>query len=307
MPQPSSAASNTVSPEANTTTGPDENSLDLATASTTTTTATVATPKPARTQLFLGTGGYANEDWVGLFYPPTLKKNEWIGFYSTQFNAVELNSPFYAVPGQKAIEGILARAEGRVMLSSKLHQSFSHTLEADQAAAERFLYTFAPARQAGVMGPLLAQFPSRFKNTPDNRDYLAILAKWFVGHELVIEFRHDSWDTLPLYQYIADLGLGVVSLDVPNVRGMPKSSLHKINNQSAYIRLHGRNGNNWWDGQSAAERHDYLYTEAELQPWVQALFAARLQRAYVFFENTTRGQGLENARQFQKLWDAMFL
>jgi uncharacterized protein YecE (DUF72 family) len=264
-------------------------------------------PKSGLTQLFLGTGGYANEDWVGLFYPPTLKKNEWIGFYSTHFNAVELNSPFYAVPGQKAIEGILARAEGRVMLSSKLHQSFSHTLEADQAAAERFLYTFAPAREAGVMGPLLAQFPSRFKNTPENRDYLATLAEWFRGFDLVIEFRHDSWDRLPIYQYVADLGLGVVSLDVPVVRGMPKSSLHKINNQRAYLRLHGRNASNWWDGQSAAERHDYLYTEAELRPWVQALFAARLQRAYVFFENTTRGQALENARQFKQLWDSMAL
>ena len=32
---------------------------------------------------------------------------------------------------------------------------------------------------------------------------------------------------------------------------------------------------------------------------------AKVARAFVFFENTTRGQGLQNAREFQALWDAL--
>ena len=60
----------------------------------------------------------------------------------------------------------------------------------------------------------------------------------------------------------------------------------------------------WFDGKDAAERHDYQYTPAELEPWVSKIKRSGVGSAYVFFQNTTRGQGLTNAREFQTLWDS---
>ena len=258
------------------------------------------------TVLYLGTGGFSNDDWVGIFYPPTLKKTEWLPHYAQHFNAVEVNSTFYAVPGQKTFASMVERTEGKLEFSVKLHQSFTHTLDADREAAGRFRFTVEPAREAGVLGPLLAQFPYSFKNTQDAREHLKNLAEWFEagrgGPEIAVEFRHESWDRDAVHQYLHDVGLEAVSVDLPRLQGLPEAALHR--GAYAYLRLHGRNAKNWWDGKDAAARHDYTYTEAELELWVNALRRAAVERAYVFFQNTTRGQGLENARQFRALWDA---
>ena len=77
------------------------------------------------TQLYLGTGGFSNDDWVGIFYEPHLKKTQWLEFYSHHFNAVEINSTFYAVPGQKTFVSMLERSGGRLMFCAKLHRSFA--------------------------------------------------------------------------------------------------------------------------------------------------------------------------------------
>jgi uncharacterized protein YecE (DUF72 family) len=253
-------------------------------------------------QLFLGTGGFSNDDWVGLLYPPTAKKTDWIGIYAKAFNAVEVNSTFYAVPGQKTFTSMLERSGGGLTFCVKLHRSFTHEREADKAAADRFRFTIDPARQAGRLGPLLAQFPYSFKNGPDGRAHLANLAEWFEGLELAVEFRHASWERDPIREYLADLGLSLVSVDLPDLRGLPAPATY-AGAPYAYVRLHGRNAGQWFDAQNAADRHDYLYTPAELEGWVRAIRGASPERAFVFFQNTTRGQALENARQFRELWE----
>lgn len=252
------------------------------------------------TTLYLGTGGFSNEDWIGLFYPPELKKTGWLGFYAEHFNAVEVNSTFYAVPGQKTFVSMVERGTG-LAFAVKLHRSFTHERDADAEAASRFRFTVEPARAAGRLGPLLAQFPYSFKNGGESRAHLASLAEWFSGLELAVEFRHESWDTDAVRQYLFDLGLFPVSVDLPRLTGLPEASLY--GRDLVYLRLHGRNAKTWWGGDNAA-RHDYLYTEAELELWVAALRRLSPERAYVFFQNTVRGQALENARRFRELWEA---
>jgi uncharacterized protein YecE (DUF72 family) len=258
-------------------------------------------------ELFLGTGGFSNDDWVGIFYPPELKKNQWLDYYAQHYNAIEVNSTFYAVPAQKTFSSMLERSQQRLMFCAKLHRSFTHDLgkptQATETSASQFRFTIEPVRNAGKLGQLLAQFPYAFKNSSENRSYLAILADWFGsqhGLELSVEFRHASWDRSPVDAYLQELGITPVSVDYPPLEGLPKASVR--GSRTVYARLHGRNSANWWDGADAAARHDYQYTPAELEPWVRALQASQAQQVFVFFQNTTRGQGLTNANEFRSLW-----
>ena len=45
--------------------------------------------------LLIGTSGYDYPEWKGVFYPEDLKRNDFLIFYATQFNALELNNTFY--------------------------------------------------------------------------------------------------------------------------------------------------------------------------------------------------------------------
>lgn len=259
-------------------------------------------------ELYAGTGGYSNPDWVGQLYPPDARKETWLSIYAQHYNAVEINASFYAIPGQKAFSGMLARSQGRVRFAVKLHQSMTHQRNATPQEVERLLGALEPLRQAGVLGPLLAQFPQSFHRTPENRRYLAQLAAQFADPQqvpggLAVEFRHQSWDRPEVIQAFEQAGLIWVSPDYPPLPGLPTSHL-QITSGVAYIRLSGRNTRTWWEGKDQSERHDYLYTPQELDYWVKALHSSHPlpAQAWVIFNNTTRGQALTDLGYWASLW-----
>ncbi|MGI8748379.1 MAG: DUF72 domain-containing protein [Deinococcus sp.] len=244
---------------------------------------------------YIGTGGYSNADWLGLLYPEGTKSGDYLDVYAGHFDAVELNSSFYGIPGLKAFEGMARRGAGRVRFTVKLHQVFTHQRTPEDSDFDRMLQSPQPLREAGVMGPYLGQFPYSFHRTPENRRYLHALAERFAGHELAVELRHGSWDKPEVREGMAEHGLIWVSPDYPPVGGMPEPGLH-VTGEVGYLRLHGRNKGNWWEGGSAAERHDYLYSRAELEEWADkiALVGEDAEELYIFFENTTKGHALKN-------------
>lgn len=59
--------------------------------------------------------------------------------------------------------------------------------------SRRSVPAIEPLAAAGKLGALLAQFPSRFHDTPEGREYLAWLLRTFTGYPLAVELRHRSW------------------------------------------------------------------------------------------------------------------
>ena len=46
----------------------------------------------------VGTCGWSYDDWVGPFYPPGTRANEYLARYAEQFDIVEVDSTFYRIP-----------------------------------------------------------------------------------------------------------------------------------------------------------------------------------------------------------------
>ncbi|MDO4245449.1 MAG: DUF72 domain-containing protein [Deinococcus sp.] len=257
-------------------------------------------------RVYIGCGGYTNEDWTapGLIYEG-VKKDAFLETYAEYFDAVELNSSFYAIPGLKAFEGMARKSGGRVRFSVKLNKAFTHERAPTDADFDRMLQSPEPLREAGVMGPYLAQFPYSFHRTPANRKYLAALTERFAGHELAVELRHASWDKPEVRGGMGEFGLIWVSPDYPPVGGMPEPQVH-VTGDVGYLRLHGRNRETWWEGQSASERHDYRYNRAEMDEWAEkiAAVAGELSELYVYFQNTTKGHALHNIPMLREALNA---
>ncbi|NPB02998.1 MAG: DUF72 domain-containing protein [Thermotogae bacterium] len=251
-------------------------------------------------EVFAGTGGYSNEDWVGILYPENAKPSQFLEIYSRYFNAVELNITFYVFPSVAALEGILRRGKG-LNFSVKINREMTHDLRltSENVKATRFILEKLSSGQGRVVS--LAQFPYRFKNTPKSRSYLVELAKSLVGFSLFVEFRHSSWDNLE-EDFLRDVGIKRVSSDYPPLKGLPSPRLY-INDGEAYVRFHGRNRRNWWKGKDQMERHDYRYSYEELALWVRSIreVSTRLSYLWLIFNNTTKGHALYNLCMLKKL------
>lgn len=252
--------------------------------------------------IFIGTGGYSETDLLGTLYPSNAKPKDFLHHYANHYDCVEINSSFHAPIGQKALIGMLNKASGRLKFSLKLHQSFSHTRTANLATAQAFLDAVAPIITGGHFAPLLLQFPHSFERTVANRQYLANLVGWFKDQTLAIEFRSPTWHCPPVFaQFAKTPNLIWVNADYPKNIGLPNTPFW-ANARTAYVRLHGRRGD-WWEKDSAKDRHDYRYTDDELHQFTQIIFdnRANFDELFVYFQNTTHSHSYYNIMKFKEI------
>ena len=76
--------------------------------------------------LYIGTSGDYSE-WKGIFYPDTVKKKDYLSYYSTQFNSLELNGTYYKMPTPAQMQNMIIRTDGRVIFTAKAFQGLTHS------------------------------------------------------------------------------------------------------------------------------------------------------------------------------------
>jgi uncharacterized protein YecE (DUF72 family) len=246
----------------------------------------------------IGTSGFSYRDRVGPFYPPGLKEREWLPFYTRHFSTVELNVTFYRLPAKRTIDAWIERTPADFQFAVKAFRGLTHERAAPDYPA--FTQMVRPLAEAGKLACVLAQFPPSFRPTPPNQDYLARLRAEMGTLPLVVEFRQAGWVEPERLDWLRGAGLSVVSVDEPALPGLPPPAA-LATGPIGYVRFHGRNAAHW---RSAGwQRYDYLYSAGELGEWVPRLRAleAATRQVLVYFNNTPKGQAIENVRMLAAL------
>jgi uncharacterized protein YecE (DUF72 family) len=261
-----------------------------------------------RGRIRIGTAGWSYADWNGVFYPkPMTRGVDRLTYLTHYFDVVEINSTFYAPADAAKVEGWLAKTAHApdFRFAVKLWQRFTH--ERDTAwtrADERDVRTaLEPLHAAGKLGAVLVQFPWSFKRTEENRTWLGDIASAFGEFPLVVEIRHESWNVPHFYESLAERGVGFVNIDQPLFKKSIKPSA-TVTSPVGYVRVHGRNYTEWFrESANVRERYDYLYSRAELEPWVARIeeIAERTEDVYVLTNNHNLGKAGVNALQLKSM------
>lgn len=264
-------------------------------------------------RVYVGTAGWSYRDWEGIVYPPRKPRGfSPLGYLADYFDAVEVNNTFYRPPSPQAAEGWLEQTRHRedFHFTLKLWRRFTHQREEPWSAAEvdTFRAGIDPLAEAGRLGGLLLQFPWSFRDTPENRDWLSRLAREFAEYRLFAEVRHGSWGGPDAYEFLRSAGLNFCNIDQP-VLGRSIEPSAVVTGPAGYVRLHGRNYEAWFaepepgrsDQEHRNQRYNYLYSEAELDEWVDRIhqLIRRADSVYVFTNNHYRGQAPANALQLR--------
>ncbi len=144
--------------------------------------------------LQLGTIGWSYTFWRGNFYPNKTVPKDFLEYYGTQFNTVEVDSTFYRIPSEQTIKNWGTQTPKGFLFSLKFPQFITHikALKDCQDETDAFL---ARADMLGEkLGALLLQFPPAFtaKRLPDLAKYLSNLPK---GNHYIVEVRNKTWLT----------------------------------------------------------------------------------------------------------------
>ncbi len=266
----------------------------------------------------IGIAGWAYKDWEGIVYPAHLKRKQHpVEFLAQYFDLIEINTSFYGHLKPELVKLWCHKAAAvnpQFLFTAKLHKSFTHSpvaaLESTSAATIRPAPEDEPQAKegydalaaAGRLGALLVQFPVSFKNTNENRDYLDALLLQFNAYPLAVEVRHASWNNAGTLRYFAQKDVAFCNIDQP-VIGRSLAPTEHVTASLAYVRLHGRRYDQWFEAEHPHDRYDYLYTEAELSGWKDRIerAAQKSDKMFVVANNHFEGKAAANALQLKSM------
>lgn len=163
-------------------------------------------------KLHLGTIGWSYNFWKGTFYPAKSTSKDFLAYYASQFNTVEVDSTFYRIPTQQTVQNWVAQTPEDFLFALKFPQLITHIkmLKNCQPETEAFLNRVALLGQK--LGPLLIQFPPTFtaQHFADLADYLRKLPK---NHRYVVEVRDKSWLTPEFFSLLSENGIALAWAD----------------------------------------------------------------------------------------------
>ena len=259
--------------------------------------------------LLIGTSGYDYPEWKGVFYPQDLKRKDFLSYYSTRFNALEVNNTFYNMPTASRLQSFHTRCGGTLQFSIKANRLLTHEITSQwQSAAAEFISAIAPLAEQSSLCAVLFQFPQSFHYTDENRVYLAKLINEFSGFPVVIEFRHIEWIKESVFEGLEKRNASLCFCDMPQLKALPdgKSVKAPFIGPLAYIRLHGRNSEAWYaktDAPNGSSRYTYDYSDEELSEFVPVIQNAVItgKKPVVFFNNHPNGSGARNAGKLRDM------
>jgi uncharacterized protein YecE (DUF72 family) len=273
---------------------------------------------PEQSHIYIGTAGWSYKDWEGIVYPAQIKKSQHpVEYLARYIDVIEINTSFYGhiKPEWGKLWCRKARAVNPAFVfTAKLNRAFTHspiavvestsaeTIRAnpeDERLAKEGLESIAAE---DMLGAVLAQFPISFKNTNANRDYLNGVIEMFKQFPLVVEVRHNSWTNEGTLRYFADKGVAFCNIDQPRL-GKAVVPTEYVTSSLAYVRLHGRNYDQWFDSDSAKDRYNYLYTAPELEGWKTRIdaIAGKAKKTFVVANNHFEGKAAVNALQLKHM------
>ena len=255
-----------------------------------------------------GPAGWLYKDWEGIVYPlPKPKGFDPLAYIARYFSTIEINSTYYGSPLPATADKWVARVEPfpHFKFTAKLWKRFTHERKTAWTRAE-FREACVPMDRlhgAGRLGALLLQFPWSFRRTDENREWLDDVTRTFRKFPLVLEVRHESWNTPEFYAELAERGIGFVNIDQPLFKSSIKPSA-TVTSSVGYIRVHGRNYKDWFRKNAGVEaRYDYLYSRKELEPWAERIIEVDSSTAdtYVVTNNHYKGKAVTNAAMLKAL------
>jgi len=236
---------------------------------------------------FIGTSGWSYSHWRGIFYPENLSPANFLNYYLTKFNSVEVNSSFYRLPKEQTFKDWYQKTPADFVFSLKASRFISHQKKLKDCLQSWQLFLSRARLLKRKLGPILFQLPPNLKVDQSRLEtFLKILPKEM---RFSFEFRNETWFCQPIFDLLKRFNVALTIADSPSY-----PLVKKITADFAYLRLHG---------------HDQLYSSdysgsslgkwrRSIKKWVKGF---NLKAVYLYFDNDADGFAPKNALTLKKL------
>jgi uncharacterized protein YecE (DUF72 family) len=172
----------------------------------------VAERESRMSNVHVGTMGWSYSFWKGSFYPQDLNSSEFLAYYSSKFDTVEVDSTFYRIPRESTVLGWKEQTPKGFVFSLKFPQVITHIKMLKDCEKETRVFLERAELLGAKLGALLLQFPFSFRVElfPLLKAFLANLPN---KHRYVVEVRNKSLLNDNLYTLLRDNDVALAWVD----------------------------------------------------------------------------------------------
>lgn len=234
-----------------------------------------------KNNLYIGTSGFSYHHWKGKFYPQNLPSREYLRFYASRFNSVELNVTFYRQPREKTVREWFESVPEGFSFVVKAPRVITHIkrLKDSVKDAASFLETMEPL--GNRLSCVLWQFPPGFNPDPlQLEEFFSEVRKQAPEIRHAVELRNSLSFNEEVYEALRRCNACLVCAHSSRYPCVLERTA-----DFSYFRFHG-----------PGSLYNSRYSEEDLDIWIEKI--AMLLEAgdvYVFFNNDFGGFAIENA------------
>jgi len=173
---------------------------------------------PDTAEIRLGTSAFTIAGWQGSFYPAGLQPRDFLSYYATKFDTVEIDSTFYRCPSRSTVQGWYNKTPKDFVFAAKVPREITHErmLVECEAQCREFFSTMEILGEK--LGPLLLQFGYFNRDIfADGDEFLArlvpFLEKLPKDRRFALEIRNKYWLTQRFADALRKHGVALVLQD----------------------------------------------------------------------------------------------
>jgi uncharacterized protein YecE (DUF72 family) len=259
--------------------------------------------------LYIGTSAFTTAGWEGTFYPPGTKPADYLRYYATRFNSVEVDSTFYRAPSKATVQGWANKTPEGFLFAAKVPQLVTHEKVLVDCDVEFQQFVETMDLLGAKLGPLLLQFGYFSKKAfLGVNDFLArlrpFLKKLPKDHRFAVEIRNKNWLVPQFIEILRERGVALALVDHV---WMPRPAqwfekFDPITADFTYVRWLGdRKG---IEAQTKVWDKVIVDRSAELSEWSEILGKVHKRKIqiFAFANNHYAGFGPATVEMFQELW-----
>jgi uncharacterized protein YecE (DUF72 family) len=176
-----------------------------------------------------GCSSFSSDDWVGPFYPAGTRPADYLRHYSTQFDTVEIDATYYAIPRASVVDGWFDKTPEGFLIAAKFPRSMVHAgkgaipdgskvLVPEETYHERDEFLRVMSRLGERLGPLVLQFPYFSKKVFPSENQFIDRLDTFLGDlpgefNYAVEVRNRQWFTPELAYLLRSHNVALVLVD----------------------------------------------------------------------------------------------
>lgn len=181
-----------------------------------------------------GCSGWSYRAWDGPFYPKGIQPGDYLEFYASVFDTVEIDSTFYNIPPHNSVKKWDKSTPSDFLFSPKVPREITHERRLSNTALlmDKFMNSLEPIRNK--TGIILIQLPPSLTYDYGIMDFQNFISDLPDGWAFAVEFRDNSWFNDYVYKILEEHNVTMAWSEIPMAKNPARTTSDHV-----YLRLVG--------------------------------------------------------------------